>query len=471
MVYAGAVAAGAFVGQTVSLFGPHLRVGAPRLPGNGACRDDRLPARLDRRLGDRRPRRTAVPRASRTLAPPRRSQARPGRGLVRALGGRGGVPRAASRRSSARSSRSPPGCSARGSARTSCSPCSARPSGASRSPVRAGPRERAGRRCTSASSSWTTPSPASSCSGSASSRGARSASAARRSRADATRPPGGHRNARRLACGRGDARCGDAVAGDADLGLERHRLRHGRHRRDGSLERGRDEDRARPRSLARRRPGRGGVPHRREADGRGRARHAGVVARRSRRGVDRERALTAGRDGGRRARARPRPRSRPHHPGLLDHGARRRRRRANGEHHLRPGPLCAARRLPRPAARRGRPSQPVRGAPAHVATLARLACGGPEPVRARPGSRSCAGARRSTALEERCSCAPPAAPARSRRTVSLSGRTAAVTLERGAEQELTLPVSGKGAWCAGVWVQETTSFITSRASYVRLFVR
>lgn len=51
------------------------------------------------------------------------------------------------------------------------------------------------------------------------------------------------------------------------------------------------------------------------------------------------------------------------------------------------------------------------------------------------------------------------------------GRTAAVTLERGAEQELTLPVSGKGAWCAGVWVQETTSFITSRASYVRLFVR
>jgi hypothetical protein len=48
------------------------------------------------------------------------------------------------------------------------------------------------------------------------------------------------------------------------------------------------------------------------------------------------------------------------------------------------------------------------------------------------------------------------------------GSTALVALERGVRQELRLPLSGSGRWCARVWVQEPTTFLTSTASTVRL---
>lgn len=49
--------------------------------------------------------------------------------------------------------------------------------------------------------------------------------------------------------------------------------------------------------------------------------------------------------------------------------------------------------------------------------------------------------------------------------------TALLPLERGASQRVRLPVDGTGSWCVRVWVQETTTFLTSRATTVRLVVR
>ena len=60
------------------------------------------------RLVDRQARRQALPRAARPLAASERGQARPGRALVRPLGGLGRLPRADHARSCARSSRSRP---------------------------------------------------------------------------------------------------------------------------------------------------------------------------------------------------------------------------------------------------------------------------------------------------------------------------------------------------------------------------
>ena len=54
MVYGGAVASGAFATQSISLFGHEFASGLARVPRGGDRRDDRLPARLDRRLGARR---------------------------------------------------------------------------------------------------------------------------------------------------------------------------------------------------------------------------------------------------------------------------------------------------------------------------------------------------------------------------------------------------------------------------------
>ncbi len=93
MVYGGAVAAGAFAGQDVQLFGWRLDPGFEAYLGDRARRHDRLHARLDRRLVDRPARRPAVPRAPRPLAAPERGEARPGGALVRALGGLGRLPR------------------------------------------------------------------------------------------------------------------------------------------------------------------------------------------------------------------------------------------------------------------------------------------------------------------------------------------------------------------------------------------
>ena len=94
MVYGGAVAAGAFAGQDVTLFGVEIEPGLPRVPRGRNRRHDRLPDRLAPGLVDRRRGRTAVPRAARPLVPPERRQARQGGGVVRPVGRLGGLPRA-----------------------------------------------------------------------------------------------------------------------------------------------------------------------------------------------------------------------------------------------------------------------------------------------------------------------------------------------------------------------------------------
>ena len=50
-------------------------------------------------------------------------------------------------------------------------------------------------------------------------------------------------------------------------------------------------------------------------------------------------------------------------------------------------------------------------------------------------------------------------------------RTAVFGLKRGAQQEAWIPVTGAGRWCAGVWVQETSSYITGPTARVWLDVR
>ena len=94
MVYGGAVAAGAFAGQDVRLFGCDVRSTASR-PTSAIALAGTIGYPLGSlvRLGDRRLRRPAVSRAARPLAPPERGEARPRRALVRALGGLGRLPR------------------------------------------------------------------------------------------------------------------------------------------------------------------------------------------------------------------------------------------------------------------------------------------------------------------------------------------------------------------------------------------
>ena len=108
MVYAGALAAGAFVGQDVVVFGREVPSGWQSFTVMVAGRDDRLHARLARRLGDRRLRRPAARRATRQVVP---SVARSGSRAPSAGSTAGEARRsssAASRRSSARSSPSRP---------------------------------------------------------------------------------------------------------------------------------------------------------------------------------------------------------------------------------------------------------------------------------------------------------------------------------------------------------------------------
>ncbi len=93
MIYAGALAAGAFAGQHVVLFGHQIDSHFWGVRRDVARRDDRLHRRLDHRLGDRLLRRPAARRATRPLAPSRAREPRPRRTLVRALGRLGGLPR------------------------------------------------------------------------------------------------------------------------------------------------------------------------------------------------------------------------------------------------------------------------------------------------------------------------------------------------------------------------------------------
>ena len=72
MLYAGALAAGAFASGVV-LFGNEIESGFWAWSTMVAGRHDRLHDRLDHRLGDRPLRRPAVPRAARSLVPPRRT--------------------------------------------------------------------------------------------------------------------------------------------------------------------------------------------------------------------------------------------------------------------------------------------------------------------------------------------------------------------------------------------------------------
>ena len=50
-------------------------------------------------------------------------------------------------------------------------------------------------------------------------------------------------------------------------------------------------------------------------------------------------------------------------------------------------------------------------------------------------------------------------------------RTVLVALEPGRRQAATIPVAGPGSWCAGVWVQETESYVTGTAALIRVAVR
>ena len=91
MVYGGAVAAGAFAGQSVVVFGWELEPGLPVVSRDRVRRNGRLHGRVDRGLVDRRARGPSVPRAPRPLVPSEGGEPTQGRALVRALGGLGGV--------------------------------------------------------------------------------------------------------------------------------------------------------------------------------------------------------------------------------------------------------------------------------------------------------------------------------------------------------------------------------------------
>ena len=104
MLYGGALASGALAGHVAP-----LPVGLQRLPRGRRRRRRRERRRCGLRLGDRLLRRPSAARAARPVAPRDPRAARSGRALVRALRRRRGPARLRRRRSSARSSRCPPG--------------------------------------------------------------------------------------------------------------------------------------------------------------------------------------------------------------------------------------------------------------------------------------------------------------------------------------------------------------------------
>ena len=120
MVYGGAIASGAIAGTSVNLFGYTFEPGLPAYLAIAIAGTVGYLIGADDRLGDRPPRRAAVPRETRALAPPRPREARARRGVVPALGGLGGVRSAASRPSCDRSSRSRPASSRLRSGATRC---------------------------------------------------------------------------------------------------------------------------------------------------------------------------------------------------------------------------------------------------------------------------------------------------------------------------------------------------------------
>ena len=93
MLYAGALASGAFAGEQVVLFGKVIPSGFWAFVVMVLAGTIGYTARRDRRLGDRRLRRPSLPRAPRPLAPPVAAAAREGGALVRPLGRQGRLPR------------------------------------------------------------------------------------------------------------------------------------------------------------------------------------------------------------------------------------------------------------------------------------------------------------------------------------------------------------------------------------------
>ena len=92
MLYAGALASGAFAGEQVVLFGKVIPYGFWAFVVMVLAGTLGYTRRRDRRLGDRRLRRPPVPRAPRPLAAPLAGPAREGGALVRPLGGQGRLP-------------------------------------------------------------------------------------------------------------------------------------------------------------------------------------------------------------------------------------------------------------------------------------------------------------------------------------------------------------------------------------------
>ena len=86
MVYAGALAAGAFAGQHVDLFGARISSHGWAFVAMALAGTLGYLAGRDRRLGDRLLRRAAAPGAPRALVPPEPAEARSGGALVRPLG-------------------------------------------------------------------------------------------------------------------------------------------------------------------------------------------------------------------------------------------------------------------------------------------------------------------------------------------------------------------------------------------------
>ena len=89
MVYGGALAAGAFANQQVTLFGRTVEEGWPAYLAIALAGTIGYTLGSIDGLGDRLLRWPPVPRAARSLAAPEPGEARQGRALVRALGGAG----------------------------------------------------------------------------------------------------------------------------------------------------------------------------------------------------------------------------------------------------------------------------------------------------------------------------------------------------------------------------------------------
>ncbi len=91
MVYGGALACGCVRQPGRHPLRTDDRRRAARVSRDLSRRHDRIHARRDDRLGDWLLRRSSLPRATRSLAPPERGEARPRRAMVRAMGGLGRV--------------------------------------------------------------------------------------------------------------------------------------------------------------------------------------------------------------------------------------------------------------------------------------------------------------------------------------------------------------------------------------------